>query len=335
VRCSVGAVSSAPRRSAWSGLLVAALAIAVITALIYPLKTVAPAVAMGVLYLIAVLAVATWWGLWLGLATAVASAVAFNYFHIPPTGRFSIASSDHAVALAAYLCSAALAAVVADRAGEAERRRAEADLKTTLLRSVSHDLRTPLTGIITAGHALRSPSLQPSERDELISSIVDEATRLSRLIDNLLDLSRLQAGAATPHTDWCSVEDVVRTAVERLGDVRVDVDLEPDLPMVRADAAQLERVFVNLLENARRHGAEPVVVTALVRDRRLEVRVVDAGPGIAADLRPFEPFVQGDGGEGSGLGLAIVKGFVEANGGRVWAEAPGHGAAFVVELEAP
>ena len=78
--------------------------------------------------------------------------------------------------------------------------------------------------------------------------------RLSRLVDNLLDLSRLQAGAAAPRTDWCSLEDVVRTAAERTGG-DVDIHLDPDLPMVRADAAQLERVFVNLLENARRHGA--------------------------------------------------------------------------------
>ncbi len=324
-----------PRRLPWSGLLAAVVAVAAITALIYPLRTIGPAVAMGVLYLIAVLAVATWWGVWLGLFTALLSSLAFNYFHIPPTGQLGIGSTDHAVALAAYLVSAALAAVVADRAGEAERRRAEADLKTTLLRSVSHDLRTPLTGIITAGHALRSPSLEPGEGDELLTSIVDEASRLSRVVDNLLDLSRLQAGAAAPHTDWCSVEDVVRTAVERLGDTQVAVDLEDDLPMVRADAAQLERVFVNLLENARRHGAEPVTVSAHVAHGHVGVRVSDSGPGIAPGVDVFAPFVQGSGAQGTGLGLAIVKGFVEANGGRVRTEAADRGAAFVVELQAP
>lgn len=328
-------MSSVAWRSPWAGLVAAAFAIAATTALIYPLKTVAPAVAMGVLYLIAVLAIATWWGLRMGLGTAVASAFAFNYFHIEPTGHLVIESTDNAVALAAYLTSAALGAVVADRAGEAERRRAEADLKTTLLRTVSHDFRTPLTGIITAGHALRSPSLHSAEREELQTSIVTEATRLSRLVDNLLDLSRLQADAATPRTDWCSIEDVVRTAVERLGDARIEVDLEADLPMVRADPAQLERVFVNLLENARRHGAEPVTVTARVRRRHVEVRVADAGPGLEPGLRVFEAFVHDDHAQGSGLGLAIVKGFVEANGGRVWADSPASGAALVVELQAP
>jgi two-component system sensor histidine kinase KdpD len=212
-------------------------------------------------------------------------------------------------------------------AGEAERRRAEADLKTTLLRAVSHDLRTPLTGIITAGHALRSPSLEPVERDELLATVVDEAGRMSRLVDNLLDLSRLQAGAAAPRTDWCSVEEVVRTAAEH-AELELDVALG-DVPMVRADPAQLERVFVNLLENARRHGAEPVRVTADVGDGRLAVRVADSGPGVDPGVNLFEPFVQGNGREGSGLGLAIVKGFVEANGGRVRVEPP---ATFVVEL---
>ena len=313
-------------RSSWPGLLAALAAVAGTTALIYPLKTAAPAVSMGVLYLIVVLVIATRWGLRHGLFTAVVSAAAFNYFHIPPTGRLSIATSEQAVALAAYLAAALLAAVVAARAGEAERRRAEADLKTTLLRTVSHDLRSPLTAIITAGHALRSPSLEAGEREELLTSVVDEAARLSGLVDNLLDLSRLQAGAAQPRADWTSLEDVVRTAAERL-ELPVDVDLPADLPMVRADAAQLERVFVNLLENAQRHGAPPVAVTAVEHADRVEVRVSDGGPGVPDD-RVFAAFAQGNGGHGSGLGLAIVKGFVEANGGRVRAD----GATFTVEL---
>ena len=326
-------------RSKWSGVVAAAGAVTAITALIYPLKTVAPAVAMGVLYLIAVLAIATWWGLWLGLATALVSALAFNYFHIPPTGRLTIGSSDHAVALGAYLCSAGVAAIVAARAGEAERRRAEADLKTTLLRSISHDLRTPLTGIIASAHALRSPSLEPAEGEELLTSIVTDASRLSRVVDNLLDLSRLQAGAAPPRADWCSIEDVVRTAVERVPERRTDVQIAPDLPMLRADAAQLERAFVNLLENAHRHGAEPVTVRARAAGGRLQVSVMDSGPGLDPGLgdRIFEPYVHANGHPGSGLGLAIVRGFVEANGGDVRAESPAPGAVFIVEfpLEAP
>ena len=213
-------------------------------------------------------------------------------------------------------------------------------IKTALLRAVSHDLRTPLTAIITAGHAVRSPALDEAERDDLGAVVVEEAQRLSALVDKLLDLSRLQAGAAEPRRDWCSLEEVVRTAV---GDVVGDdtagfaLSFDPDLPLVQADAAQLERVFVNLLENARRYsGGHPVKVRARVVGGKMSIRVIDRGPGMSATqlTRAFEPFYRdGDSHPGSGLGLAIVRGFVEANGGRVHAESPpGHGTVFAIEL---
>jgi two-component system sensor histidine kinase KdpD len=172
--------------------------------------------------------------------------------------------------------------------------------------------------------------MPPDERDELGGLIVEEARRLSRLVEKLLDLSRLQAGAAPPRRDWCSIEEVIGTAVDHLedrdgaGDVLIATDR--DLPLLRADAAQLERVFVNVLENARRHsGGYPVKVRARVVGPALIVRVIDRGPGIPARDLPFifEPFRQAgarDGHGGAGLGLAIVKGLVEANGGRVHIE---------------
>jgi two-component system sensor histidine kinase KdpD len=182
--------------------------------------------------------------------------------------------------------------------------------------------------------------------------ILQEEARLSRLVDNLLDLSRLEAGVAEPRRDWVSLEEVVYSAIDELGG-RPDeftLALDRELPLVRADAAQLERAFVNVLENARRHsGGHAVSVRARAVDplgsavqaarRRLIVRVVDRGPGIPpAQLeRVFEPFYragsQRDGHRGSGLGLAIARGFVEANGGRIYVESlPGQGATFVVEL---
>ncbi len=447
-----------PRSRGW-GAVVVAFAVASTTLVIYPLREVAPDVSPGVVYLLAVLLVAMYWGLSFGLLTSVASAVAFNFFHIPPTGRLVIADSEHWVALGVFLVAAAVASVVADlartRAVEAERRRGEADLaagtarvllggatladalpeasrlveaalrvtgveivldpagdaperesvvldlgsgreailvlgagaddavrarvrervapaleallraaldrdrllaevvetqalrrsdviKTALLRAVSHDLRTPLTAIITAGHAVRSPGLAGDERDELGLVVVEEAQRLSALVDKLLDLSRLQAGAAQPRRDWCSLEEVVRTAA---GDVFGEdgagfvLSFDEHLPLVQADAAQLERVFVNLLENARRYsGGHPVKVRARVVGGRMSIRVIDRGPGMSAAqlVRAFEPFYRDDASDahpGSGLGLAIVRGFVEANGGRVRAESlPGHGTVFAIEL---
>jgi two-component system sensor histidine kinase KdpD len=214
-------------------------------------------------------------------------------------------------------------------------------IKTALLRAVSHDLRTPLTAIITAGEALRSPALRDGERDELGHVVVEEAQRLAALVEKLLDLSRLQAGAAEARRDWCSLEEVVRTAAEDVGsdDTGFALSFDRDLPLVQADAAQLERVFVNLLENARRYsGGHPVKVRARVVGGKMSIRVIDRGPGMTpAQIRhAFEPFYRdecSDTHPGAGLGLAIVRGFVEANGGRVHAESlPGHGTVFAIEL---
>jgi two-component system sensor histidine kinase KdpD len=440
-------------------VVVAVLAVAATTLLIYPLREVGPEVSPGVVYLLAVLLVAVYQGLALGLLTGVLSAAAFNFFHIPPTGRLIVADSAHWVALGVFLVAATVASAVADlartRAAEAERRREEADLaagtarvllggatladalpqagrlvgaalgrddvaivldpagepaarggvvvdlgsgreamlvlgdgvdeamrqrvservapaleallraaldrdrlqaevvetqalrrsdvlKTALLRAVSHDLRTPLTAILTAGHAVRSPALEDGEREELGLVVVEEAQRLSALVDKLLDLSKLQAGVAEARRDWCSLEEVVRTAADDVGaedPTSFALSFDRDLPLVQADAAQLERVFVNLLENARRYsGGHPVKVRARVVGGKMSIRVIDRGPGMSETQlrRAFEPFYRdhtNDAHPGAGLGLAIVKGFVEANGGRVHAESPpGHGTVFAIEL---
>ena len=215
-------------------------------------------------------------------------------------------------------------------------------VKTALLRAVSHDLRSPLTAISAAGEAVGSPSLSPQERQEMAAVIQEEARRLSRLVDNLLDLSRLEAGAAEPRRDWTSVEELIRAAVRELapGEQELSLSIDRDLPLVSVDPVQMERAFVNVLENALRHsGGHPVSVRArAVRDRVI-VRVVDRGPGIPpAQLeRVFEPFYRAriPGGEhrGSGLGLAIARGFAEANASSLYAESlPGQGATFVFEF---
>jgi len=213
------------------------------------------------------------------------------------------------------------------------------EIKTAVLRAVSHDLRSPVTAIVASAEALATPGLEAGDREELAAGITAESTRLARLIDKLLELSRLEAGTAQPHRDWCAIEELLRDAVRSAGVAaeRVKLVIDRDLPQIRADAAQLERAFANLIENAARHsGGEPISVRARVSGGRVLVRVVDHGPGIgrADQERIFEPFVRGPHESGgSGLGLAIVRGFVEANGGNVHVESlPGQGASFVVEL---
>jgi two-component system sensor histidine kinase KdpD len=360
---------------AWLGIIAALAAVAAGTLLVYPLKSVAPVVSLGVVYLPGILLISIVWGLRPALLASVASAVAFNFFYIPPLHRFMIADEQNWVGLATFAIVAVVSSTVAglarSRAVEAERGReaahraladaaalarerdqmqaemveAEAlrrsdELKTALLRSISHDLRTPLTSIIAGGSALALETLTVAERIELSETIVGEGERLSHLVENLLDMSRLEAGKAEPHRENIDLNEVLdgaRATVARPESIRVAINA--DLPMVDADAVQLERAFANLFENAVRYGeGKPVSVISTVLDGEIAVRVADQGPGIPESEREriFEPFQRGtaNGGlRGSGLGLAIAKGFVEANRGDIAVESvSGQGVSFVVSL---
>ena len=240
---------------------------------------------------------------------------------------------------------AALLGAAVDR-DRLEREALEADtlrrsdlVKTALLRAVSHDLRTPLTGIRTAIGALRNRSLHLSETDrkELLDTIDVDSDRLARLVADLLDLSRLEADSAAPELELWSLDDLVRDTVGEMG-ARDRVDITGESPVVNVDPTQIQRVLFNLLENALKVSppGEKVLVRITMTRKEAIVRVVDRGPGLPADEleRVFEPFYRrgGDHG-GAGLGLAIARGFAAANGGRVWAESrPGQGATFALAL---
>ena len=154
--------------------------------------------------------------------------------------------------------------LLADVVETAALRRADV-VKTALLRAVSHDLRSPLTAISAAADAVGSATLTDQEREEMAAVIQGETRRLSRLVDNLLDLSRLEAGAAEPRVSWTSLEEVIRAALADLSPAEEDFSLsiDRDMPLVSVDPVQMERAFVNVLENARRHcGGHPVSVRA-------------------------------------------------------------------------
>ena len=448
-----------PRPSLALGALVALLATVAETLAIYPLAHVASVISLGVVYLIGVVAVSTYWGIRLGFATAILSALAYNYFHLPPVGRLTLADDRNWVGLASFLVVAAATGLVADlaraRAEEADRRRREADLatelartllggadldavlavtgqrlaaaigassaviepgvvagderrfafalregeevigtlglpaafaaenrerilervvpalqsvlaaalhradlqaevvetaalrrndelKTALLRSVSHDLRTPLTAIMTAAAALDPEQPDAEQIAEVRAVVLEAATRLADLVEKLLDLSRLQAGAAQQHVGAYALEEVIGEAVEHVGAGAelVRISLDSEMPLLEGDSSQLERAFANLIENAVRYShGKPVSVRARVVGGRVRVRIVDQGPGIrSGELeRIFLPFYrapgQPEGHQGSGLGLAIAKGFLEVNGGRISVESlPGQGTSFVIEF---
>jgi two-component system, OmpR family, sensor histidine kinase KdpD len=246
-----------------------------------------------------------------------------------------------ATPLARLLDVAAERESAAARSADAEAARQADAAKTVILHAISHDLRSPLTAIRTAAAGLREEGTTDEDRIALIDAIDEEADRLTRLIANLLDLSRIEAGAVHPRTDWCDVLDVISTAISHLPEQhqrhRIQIELDGELPLVRADASQLERVFSNLIENALRFSPpdQPVRVSGGAGAGKVTVRVVDRGPGVPVSQRNeiFKPFHTGDEREGAGLGLAICKGFVEANGGELRLQADSaDGTAFAVSF---
>ena len=220
------------------------------------------------------------------------------------------------------------------------------ELKTALLRAVSHDLRSPLQAIAAASGGLRFAALDDDEQ-ELLDTIGAESSRMSRMIENLLDLSRLNAGALPPAPDWLDPRELVEAAVAELlrgePQTRIRVEAAADLPLVRGDGPQLQRVVVNVVENALKFSSadEEVGVRVAPRGEVVEIAVRDHGPGVASEdaERIFEPFARGGRTRdvpGSGLGLAIARGLAAANGGalRLSSAMDGAGSTFVLELPA-
>ncbi|MFF2779330.1 ATP-binding protein [Streptomyces sp. NPDC058052] len=245
---------------------------------------------------------------------------------------------------------AAQAAVVLDRqrlVGEAEEARKLAEgnkIRTSLLAAVSHDLRTPLAGIKASVSSLRSDDVEWSEEDraELLEGIEAGADRLDHLVGNLLDMSRLQTGTVTPLIRAVDLDEVVPMALGGVPDGSAEADVPETLPMVEVDKGLLERAVANIVENAVKYSPDgvPVAVAASALGDRVELRVVDRGPGVPDESKdgifePFQRFGDAPRGSGVGLGLAVARGFVEAMGGTLSAEdTPGGGLTMVLTLRA-
>ncbi|MEV0375865.1 ATP-binding protein, partial [Streptomyces sp. NPDC050636] len=261
-------------------------------------------------------------------------------------------ASEHRVltAFAAHLTAAVERARLAEAAAEVEPVKAANRMRTALLAAVGHDLRTPLAGCWAAVSSLRSRDVDfsPEDREELLATAEESLAKLSRLVDNLLDMSRLQAGAVTLHLEPIALTEVLPTALDTLPDappqalVHVVTRGLETTPDVLADPPLLERVLANLVSNAVRHSpaGRPVTIGASALAGRVELRVIDRGPGIQLHDwdRVFEPFQRlgdTDNTTGLGLGLALSRGLTEAMGGTLTPEeTPGGGLTMVVSLPA-
>jgi two-component system sensor histidine kinase KdpD len=303
-----------------------------------------------------------------GLLVSVLAAAAFNLFFLEPFGTFKVASVDDVVAFFVLALVALIVATLVAREGErrraavqrtaevealwraneemeAERARLAAEMRAleavdvqraALLRSVSHDLRTPLAAIRAVVTDLRGGvAYDDAARDDLLELVADEAERLDRLVHNLLSMSRIEAGSLQPVRQAVPLDELLDDRVGRLAhllrDATVVVDAPADLPLVSADYTLIEQVVTNLLENASRHSPPQaeIVVAASARGDFVEVSVADQGPGLdTADAeRLFRPFERGAESRSVGLGLAICRAIVEAHGGTITVEsANGNGA---------
>jgi K+-sensing histidine kinase KdpD len=288
------------------------------------------------------------------VVTALGAAFVFSFAFVPPYDRVQIAKSEDVAALVVFVLVAVvvgtLIASESDRrrvaegllrrneelVADRERLREEAtrvalmeridEQRSALLRSVSHDLRTPLATIQAVTSDLRDGTAYPPEtRDRLLDLVADEAARLNRIVGNLLSLSRIETGSLQPDRQAVAIDELVAErvhALERLFEGRsVDVDVSAGLPLVDADYSQLDQVITNLLENAARHAPAGTVVrvAATMAGSMIELSVSDEGDGVAPDERAhiFEPFRRGRGSASSGVGLAICKAIVDAHGGTI------------------
>ena len=359
----------------WAGYVVAALSVGALTLLLKTVGEHVNAATVSLALLLNVLFIATRWGSLPALAASILAMLCFNFFFLPPFGRFAIAATDNWIALLAFLVTAVtagqLSASAKRRAEEAEAGRREIErlyaelrdafqrashaealrqsekLKSALLDAVTHDLRTPLTSIkasITTlldevrGRLDNEPpvKLDTESRVEMMEVIDEESDRLSRFINGLIELARIEAGELQLRRRWGAVEEIISTALLRAKPItrnhRVQLEVEKELPGVRVDERAVSEVVYTLIDNAAKYSPKGTTIRITARrsgDDLIEMGVEDDGPGISVDLRErvFDKFFRAtrDGDvrsrpTGTGMGLAIAKGIVEAHYGKIWIE---------------
>ncbi len=363
----------------WAGYFAAFFGIAAVTGVLKLFGGRINSTTVALALLLVVLFVATAWGSRPAVVASLLGVACFNFFFLPPIGRFTIDAPDNWIALFAFLVTAVtagqLSARAKRRAEEADAARREIEklyhelqdaferssqakalkqserLKSALLDAVTHDLRTPLTSIKasvttlleevqTKDAAGGSISLDAEGRKEMLEVIDEEADRLDRFIEGLMELARIEAGEMHLRKQWGSVEEIIQAALRRAAPLtrrhRMEVWLDDELPSVKVDERAVTEVIYTLVDNAAKYSAAGTNIRIEAKsgnDRTVQLLVADEGPGIPAALRErvFDKFFRamrdgdssGNKSAGSGMGLAIAKGIVEAHGGRIWIEDAG------------
>jgi K+-sensing histidine kinase KdpD len=357
------------------GYIVAVLSISAATGLLKLFRSHVNTTTVALAFLLIILFVATRFGSRPAVAAAIVGVFCFNFYFLPPVGNLTIADPDNWIALASFLITAVTAGELSararrraeeaeagrreierlytelrdafERASQAEALRRSERLKSALLDAVTHDIRTPLTSIkasvTTLLDELRArgedaAKLDAEGRREMLEVIDEEADRLNRFVEGLVELARIEAGQLELRRRWGTVDEIVMTALERAEPLTrrhaVEVSIEKDLPVVRVDAKAVAEVLYTLLDNAAKYSptGTRIKVSASQADEMMRLTVEDQGPGVPTELRErvFDKFFRamrdGDMGaqpSGTGMGLAIARGIVEAHGGRIWVDDAG------------
>lgn len=290
------------------------------------------------------------------IAAALLSTFSFDFFFIPPYFSFSVSDIQYFFTLMVMLLVTQIIShltIRVQRHAEAMRKaktQAEVEhLRNILLTSISHDLRTPLTAIMGSSSSLlqAGDDLNKSTRLELLNNIYDESKRLNRLVNNVLQIIRLEAGSIKISKQPCSLEDIISTALEvfeeQIGtkSLKIKFDFAGSLPLVPLDPILIEQVLINLIENAIKYAPNSsyIKISTQLHEKTILLKIADRGPGINKEEvdNLFEKFYQGKksvrNDTGFGLGLAICKNIITAHGGKIWAENRKEGGAvFYISL---
>jgi two-component system sensor histidine kinase KdpD len=322
-------------RWAWSALVVA-----ICTVCARLLLPVLEAANVAMLYLLAVVFVATRFGRAATIFASILGVGAFDFFCVPPYFTLRVDDARYLVMFVVMLVVGVVIGTLTDRLRvreqEAQKTKTAIEIerqRNALLSVVSHDLRTPLAAITGAATAILDAEglVDSSTQRELVRTIADEAQRLDRLVGNLLEMTRLESGTVKLKREWQPIEEPIGAALSRLegalGERKVRLDVASDLPIVAIDGSLVEQVVTNLVENAIKYAppSSPIEIRASADRDVMTIEVADRGPGIAEEerFRVFEKFRRGNARKdrwGTGLGLAICRAIVEAHGGRIVAD---------------